>query len=102
MSYIPDALRRHIHDLAKDCCEYCLIDERFSHLSHEIDHVIAEKHRGETVADNLCLACFDCNRHKGSDFASFDPQTGDIVRLLTRTAKHGLITFVSKEWLLNR
>src|SRR5215831_13370043 len=81
MSYIPDALRKQVWSRARGCCEYCLIDERFSHLPYEIDHVIAEKHRGETRQENLCLACFDCNRHKGSDFASFDPETGDIVRL---------------------
>ena len=35
----------------------------------------------KTIADNLALACFPCNRYKGSDIASFDPQTGDLSRL---------------------
>ena len=30
---------------------------------------------------NLALACFLCNRHKGSDLAALDPSTGDVVRL---------------------
>ncbi len=30
---------------------------------------------------NLALACFLCNRYKGSDVAAFDPSTGDVVRL---------------------
>jgi len=33
------------------------------------------------VQDNLCLSCIQCNRHKGSDLASIDPATGDIVLL---------------------
>jgi hypothetical protein len=50
-------------------------------LPHEPDHVIATKHGGETSADNLAFACFVCNRHKGSDLASVDPETGMIERL---------------------
>jgi hypothetical protein len=44
-------------------------------LPHEVDHVIAEKHGGLTEAENPALACWRCNRHKGSDLGSFDPQT---------------------------
>ncbi|MFN6563590.1 MAG: HNH endonuclease signature motif containing protein [Nostoc sp. ChiSLP01] len=50
---------------------------RRSHLfSHEIDHVIAQKHGGVTDVDNLALTCWRCNRHKGTDLGSFDPETG--------------------------
>ncbi len=38
----------------------------------EIDHIIAEKHKGPTVAANLCLSCFYCNSFKGSDISSRD------------------------------
>lgn len=45
-------------------------------------------HRGETVADNLCLSCLDCNRAKGSDFGSFDPETEYVTLLFNpRTQK---------------
>ena len=37
--------------------------------------MIAEKHDGKTEAYNLAFACWRCNRHKGSDLGSFDPQT---------------------------
>ncbi len=30
---------------------------------------------------NLAWACFDCNRFKGSDIASIDPVTGELVGL---------------------
>lgn len=31
---------------------------------------------GSTTIDNLAFACWRCNRYKGTDLGSFDPQTG--------------------------
>ena len=81
MTYIPEALRRQVIERASECCEYCLLPQAVSLYTHEVDHIIAEKHRGETVLENLCLACLECNRAKGSDFGSFDPETGEITLL---------------------
>ena len=81
MAYIPETLRQLVVERANGRCEYCLINQSDSLYTYEIDHIIPEKHRGETIADNLCLSCLDCNRHKGSDFASFDPETDDVIRL---------------------
>jgi hypothetical protein len=47
-------------------------------ISFEYEHVIAEKHGGATVADNLALACPFCNRFKGTDLGSLDPETGQL------------------------
>ena len=49
--------------------------------THEIDHVIAEKHGGPTDEANLALACALCNGFKGSDLASIDPESGAITPL---------------------
>jgi 5-methylcytosine-specific restriction endonuclease McrA len=49
---------------------------------HEIDHVIAIKHGGTTVKDNLVLACLKCNRNKGSDVSAIDPIDGVLVGAL--------------------
>src|SRR5579872_3955206 len=81
MTHIPDALRRLVIERASGHCEYCLLDQRDRWFAFEIDHVIAEKHRGQTTEGNLCLACYDCNHHKGSDFASFDPLTDEVAML---------------------
>mgnify|MGYP006286654797 CR=1 FL=1 len=81
MTYIPASLRQAVAERAQHKCEYCRLDERYSIFSHDIDHIISEHHRGETVASNLCYACLDCNRNKGSDFASFDPETGAVAML---------------------
>lgn len=76
VTYIPIALRRLVEERANQCCEYCQLPAGVAFFPHEVDHVIAEKHGGLTDADNLAFTCWRCNRHKGSDLGSFDPQTG--------------------------
>lgn len=78
---VPSLLRSTVIERAKGQCEYCLLPEEATWHPHEIDHVIAEKHRGQTVAENLALACVSCNSHKGSDLASIDPQTKKVTPL---------------------
>ncbi len=80
-SYISAALRRLVYDRANGCCEYCFTPEFAAFASHEVDHIIAEKHGGSTQGDNLALSCSLCNKHKGSDLASIDPQTGEMMSL---------------------
>ena len=57
--------RDFIRERAKGFCEYCRISERFTLAVHEIDHVIAVKHGGQTIEENLALCCALCNRYKG-------------------------------------
>ena len=76
-TYVPIELRRSVIECANRRCEYCLLPASVSFLlPHEVDHVIAEKHDGATEANNLAYTCWRCNRHKGTDLGSFDPQTG--------------------------
>ena len=81
MTRISDALRHQVIERARGCCEYCLLHRDDNVFSHEVDHIVAEKHHDETVLDNLCLSCLDCNRHKGSDMTSIDLQTAEVVLL---------------------
>ena len=80
-TYIPVALRRQVEERADNCCEYCLLPDFATFASHEIDHIIAEKHGGRTESENLALSCTLCNKYKGSDLASIDPNTEKIVPL---------------------
>lgn len=66
---------------AGHCCEYCLLSQDLTASSHQVDHVIAEKHGGQTVLDNLALSCMVCNRRKGSDIGSVNPDTGNLAPL---------------------
>ena len=87
-SKIPVALRKTVSERAGDLCEYCLVRSGDVLLPHEPDHILAEKHGGQTSSDNLALACIHCNRHKGSDIASVDPETGQLTPLFNpRTQK---------------
>ena len=76
-TYISAGLRRQVETRAGYACEYCKLPAGVSFYIHEIDHVIAEKHRGPTTLENLALTCWRCNRHKGSDLGSFDPETNE-------------------------
>lgn len=82
MSTRPTAeLRRLVVERAGNRCEYCLFHQDDAIASHQIDHVIAEKHGGSTTLDNLALSCMVCNLRKGSDLASIDPSSGQLVVL---------------------
>ena len=80
-TYIPERLRRVVISRARHCCEYCWTPDDVPLVAHEVDHVIAERHKGKTELENLAYACFRCNRLKGSDLSSIDPPTGAITRL---------------------
>ncbi|MFQ5731551.1 MAG: HNH endonuclease [Planctomycetaceae bacterium] len=82
MTTRPSAeLRRQVLERADNRCEYCLIHQDDAVASHQIDHVIAEKHGGPTTTENLALSCITCNLRKASDLSSIDPDSGDIVPL---------------------
>jgi hypothetical protein len=78
MSYIPAALRQLVYERANGRCEYCLYPEHASLLAFEMEHIVSEKHGGVSEAENLALACPFCNRAKGADLASIDPETGEL------------------------
>lgn len=79
-SHISAALRRRLLTRAALRCEYCTIHEDDSFLGCEVDHIISEKHGGETIEANLAFCCFYCNRYKGSDLATLGTK-GRLVRL---------------------
>lgn len=79
--WIPSALRVIVRERAAGRCEYCLVHEADVLAPHEPDHIVAEQHGGETVAENLAFACYHCNRLKGPNLASIDPESGQRIFL---------------------
>ena len=75
MTYIPIQLRDLVIARAGGACEYCHIPAFLVFVPHEFDHIVAEKHGGQTVAGNLAYSCAVCNRYKGTDLSSIDPET---------------------------
>ncbi|MEO8612108.1 MAG: HNH endonuclease signature motif containing protein [Chloroflexota bacterium] len=72
MTYVASELRRLVIERAGNCCEYCRLSQEDVRFSFHIEHIIAEKHRGQTISENLCLSCPNCNGFKGSDISSVD------------------------------
>ena len=80
VTYITAELRRLVVARAEGICEYCLIAEADTFFGCEVDHIISEKHGGNTTADNLAFACVICNQAKGSDVGPLHSGTQDFVR----------------------
>lgn len=72
MTYISQGMRKMVVERANNCCEYCLTNQDDRLFPFAVDHIIAEKHRGASILENLCWSCYICNSHKGSDIGSID------------------------------
>jgi hypothetical protein len=75
------ALERKVIRRGAASCEYCHLPEAASELAFHCDHILAEKHGGATVEDNLAWACFSCNLRKGSNLSGLDPIDRKLTRL---------------------
>ena len=77
-----EAARNFVRRRAGNRCEYCGRSQDKSLLAAlHIEHIRPRKHHGGDDADNLALACIDCNLHKGSNVAGYDPDTGSLTEL---------------------
>lgn len=77
-TYVPAALRKQVIERAESRCEYCRFPQSVTLLAFEMEHIISEKHGGTTTLENLALACPYCNRAKGTDLGSIDPETNQL------------------------
>ncbi|MEM9776163.1 MAG: HNH endonuclease signature motif containing protein [Chloroflexota bacterium] len=75
---ISTKLRKLVAERANYCCEYCLMPQFAVFHKHEPDHIVPRQHGGQTDEENLALACMRCNRYKGPNVGSFDPNTGKL------------------------
>lgn len=62
-----------------------------------IDHILPESAGGTTTPENLCLACFSCNVHKGAQRTGIDPQTERSVPLFHPLQQNWLDHFAWSE-----
>ncbi len=76
------ALRQWVRDRANNQCEYCGLQQRQAPFAlFHVDHIVARQHGGTDAPENLALACHRCNRHKGPNLTSIDPDSNQIIRL---------------------
>lgn len=84
---MKQALRELVWRRAQAKCEYCQMPQQFiEDLKHQVDHVVAQQHGGPTVAENLALSCYSCNKRKGPNISSIDPATRRTVDLFNPRA----------------
>jgi hypothetical protein len=81
MSYLPAELRRLVIQRAAGRCEYCGLSQEGQEATFHIDHVIPVTAGGQTVAENLALACVSCSLRKAAHQTAIDPQSGKEVAL---------------------
>ncbi|WP_461783629.1 HNH endonuclease [Prosthecobacter sp.] len=79
---MTEAVRHLVRQRAKHRCEYCQLHQDDSPLAAlHIEHIRPIKHGGTDALENLCLACIDCNLHKGTNLTGIDPDTDEITPL---------------------
>ncbi|BAZ86984.1 HNH endonuclease [Dolichospermum compactum] len=79
--YISVELQKQVRHCFADCCAYCHTAESLTVTTFEFEHIIPPAAGGETVFENLCLACPSCNRYKATRQTAIDPNTQDEVKL---------------------
>jgi 5-methylcytosine-specific restriction endonuclease McrA len=79
---MDEAIRQLVCDRAGNRCEYCLLPQKYAPVVRfHVEHIRARQHGGDDAPVNLALACPHCNRFKGPNLTSFDPETDTLVPL---------------------
>ena len=81
MAKIKKDLDAKIRREAKNRCGYCLNPQELMPYKLEIEHLFPKALGGETVEENLWLACRECNSHKSKKIKAIDDLTGKTVKL---------------------
>lgn len=76
-TYVSAELRRQVREDAEARCGYCHAPEAFLGMPLDIDHLTPEALGGDTIRENLWLACPRCNDFKGDRTESPDPLTSE-------------------------
>jgi hypothetical protein len=79
--YVTVQERQIIAERAKGRCEYCKSPADFATQSFSVEHIIPVSQAGETVLENLALACPGCNGHKYAKTEARDPIDGTVAPL---------------------
>lgn len=81
MRSIPAELRRQVRDRAAGRCEYCGLSQEGQEATFHVDHIIPVSRDGQTVAENLALACVSCSLRKAARQSAPDPLSNQDVPL---------------------
>ena len=80
---MDETIRQLVRNRAGNRCEYCLLPQRYAVVVRfHIEHLRARQHGEDDTPANLALACPHCNRFKGPNLTSYDPETDELMPLL--------------------
>jgi hypothetical protein len=79
--YVPVNLQRSIRQQFNNTCAYCQTAEYLTVTTFEIEHIVPLSAGGQTLLENLCLACPSCNRYKAARQTAINPNTGQQEKL---------------------
>jgi hypothetical protein len=66
---------------ARECCEYCRSQARFSPDPFSVEHIVPRSHGGTDESSNLALSCQGCNNRKYVSVEAVDPVSGEMAPL---------------------
>lgn len=72
-------IKRLVRLRAKNCCEYCLSQEKFATQKFSIEHIFPISKGGESTINNLALACQGCNNYKYNKTEGYDELSDQII-----------------------
>lgn len=78
---MKESIKKEVRERAKQCCEYCLAQVRYSADVFSIEHIIPISKGGANTISNLAFSCQCCNNHKYISTHAIDPATGSITTL---------------------
>jgi 5-methylcytosine-specific restriction endonuclease McrA len=73
--HIPLSLVKQVRERAREICEYCLLPQASQEAIFHLDHVRPRAAAGQTMFDNLALACVTCSLKKSARTHGFDPKS---------------------------
>ena len=74
---ISVALRSQVIRRAQNRCEYCQLSQQGQEATFHIDHILPVAAGGESIGENLALACVSCSLRKSARQTAVDPQTNE-------------------------
>ncbi|MGH7168835.1 MAG: HNH endonuclease [Gemmataceae bacterium] len=98
MTAFSDEVRDAVVGRAGGRCEYCHLPTRGQVATFPIDHVQRRGSGGETILENLALACPLCNAHKWAHTTGTDPLSGASVRFRHFPAGRSALKSANSNW----
>ena len=88
MSYIPKDIRRFVITRANNRCEYCTLSQAGQEATFHIENIIPTSAEGQTILENLALACVSCSLRKSARQMVFDLESSQQVPIFNPRLDH--------------